>query len=109
MKQIRYILNAYVEKQEEDFQKADVMAYIQGRYMVDALLCTVGNMLGGKNAKFDYPEQAYSVGNKERELTEEEIQSQREQFVATLKTMETNFMLNKGRIEQQKVKGSESD
>lgn len=109
MKQINYILNAYAGKQEEDFQRADIMAYIQGRYMVDALLCTVGNMLGGKNAKFEYPERAYSMANKEQELTEEEIQSQREQFIATLKTMETNFKLNKGRIEQQKVKGSERD
>ena len=97
MKQIRYISKAYSEKLEEDFKLADTMAFIQGRYMVDALLCTVGNMLGGKNAKFTYPEQAYTMAQQERQLTEDEIQAQREQFIAMLKTMETNFNLNKER------------
>ena len=97
MKQIRYISKAYSEKMEEDFRLSDTMAFIQGRYMVDALLCTVGNMLGGKKADFKYPEQAYTLANKERQLTEDEIQAQREQFIAMLKTMETNFNLNKNR------------
>ena len=95
MKQIHYIANAYFEKQKADFEKADVLAYVQGRYMVDALLCTVGNTLGGKKADFQYPEQAYSQKNKEQELTEDEIQRQREQFMATLQTMGRNFELNK--------------
>lgn len=99
MKQIRYILNAYTEKQKEDFKLSDIHAFIQGRYMVDALLCTVGNMLGGKHSNFSYPEQAYSLANDERELTEDEIQRQREEFIAVLQTMERNFNLNKENVE----------
>ena len=107
MRQIRYIANAFAEKQKEDFKLADVMAFIQGRYMVDALLCTVGNMLGGKNAKFTYPEQAYSMINQEEELTEDEIQRQREQFIAMLQTMETNFNLNKEKEKEKEQNGNE--
>ena len=95
MKEIHYIAKAYAEKREEDFKVADTIAFIQGRYMIDALLCTVGNMFGGKNAKFSYPEKAYSLAAHEEELTEEEIEQQRQQFIATLQTMERNFNLTK--------------
>ena len=95
MKQIRIIANAYSEKVKDDFRLADTIAFIQGRYMVEALLCTVGNMLGGKNTKFAYPEEPYSASVNQVELTEDEIEMQRQQFIAALKTMETNFNLNK--------------
>ena len=91
MKQIQIIAKAYSDKVEDDFRMADVIAFVQGRYMVEALLCTVGNMLGGKNAKFTYPEKAYTMAKDEQNLTEEEIQKQREQFIAMLQVMEKNF------------------
>ena len=94
MKKIRIISKAYSEKVEDDFRVSDVIAFIQGRYMVEALLCTVGNMLGSK-AKFKYPEQAYSMQGKEEELSEDEIQRQREQFIAMMQVMEKNFKLEK--------------
>ena len=94
MKQINYIAKAYAEKQEEDFKTADVMAFIQGRYMVEALLATVGNMLGGKKADFHYPEKAYSLMREENKLSDDEIERQREQFIASLKIMEHNFNLS---------------
>ena len=91
MKRMQIIANAYTEKVNDEFRMSDVVAFIQGRYMVEALLCTVGNMLGGKNAKFKYPEKAYTMMNEEENLTEDEIQRQREQFIAMMKVMETNF------------------
>jgi len=94
MKKIRIIANAYSEKIRDDFMLADTVAFVQGRYIVEALLCTVGNMFG-KNAKFEYPEQPYSMNKVDRALTADEIEEQRQQFIATLKTMETNFNLNK--------------
>ena len=93
MRKIKVIANAYSEKLKEEFKTADTIAFIQGRYMVEALLCTVGNMFS-KNANFKYPEQAYSMGMA-TELTEEEIENQREQFIAMLKVMEKNFNLSK--------------
>ena len=95
MHQIRHISNAYSEKIQEDFKMSDTIAFIHGRYMVEALLCTVGNMLGGKNNKFEYPEKPYTMNGVQEELTEEEVELQRQQFIAALRTMETNFNLNK--------------
>lgn len=94
MKKIRAIANAYSEKIRDDFNMADTIAFVQGRYMVEALLCTVGNMFE-KNANFKYPEQPYSTNNNERQLTENEIEEQRQQFIAALQTMQANFDLNK--------------
>lgn len=95
MKDIKIISNAYAEKLQADFKIADALAFVQGRYMVDALLCTVGNMLGGKKAKFTFPEQPYTTAKQESELTEDEIELQRQQFIAALQTMQHNFEINK--------------
>lgn len=94
MKQIHYIAKAYAEKREEEFKQADLMAYIQGVYMIDALRCTVINFFG-KDANFTYPERAYSLKGEEENLSEEEIERQRQRFIASLQTMEHNFNLNK--------------
>ena len=102
MKQIRYISKAYAEKQEEEFKTADIKAYIQGLYVRDALLCTVGNMLGGKKADFHYPEKAYSLAREEEKLSEDEIQRQRDAFVASLQTMAHNFNRRKEKEKRQK-------
>ena len=102
MKQIHYIANAYAEKQEADFKKADTIAYIQGIYVMSALKATVINYLGGKNARYEYPEQAYSLNDANRKLTEDEIEQQRLQFIAALQVMERNFKLKK-----EQEKGSE--
>ena len=104
MTKMRVILNAYSEKLREDFKMSDLVAFVQGRYMVEALLCTVGNMLG-KNSNFKYPEQAYSMVQEEPELTEEEIEQQRQQFIATLQTMQHNFEINK---EKEKIEDLEN-
>ena len=95
MSRMKILAKAYSEKLREDFKMSDLVAFVQGRYMVEALLCTVGNMLGGKNVSFKYPEQAYSLNDTETELTEEEIELQRQQFIAALQTMQHNFNINK--------------
>ena len=101
MKKIRAIANAYSEKLKDDFKIADSRAFVQGLYMVDALLCTVGNMFGGNGPKFSYPEQPYSTNHNEEQLTEDEIENQRQQFITALMTMQTNFNLNKEKEKQQ--------
>lgn len=93
LKEMQIIAKAYSEKVQADFELRDTMAYVQGRYVVEALLCTVGNMFS-KGKPMKYPDKPYSQ-NKEVPLTEEEIQRQRELFVANLKAMETNFNLEK--------------
>lgn len=102
MNEMRYIANAYAEKQETDYKNADIKAYIQGIYMMCALKATVINFFGGKKANYEYPEQAFSLTKDEPELTEEEKDAQVELFFASLKTMERNFNLEKEKEKTEK-------
>ena len=79
---------------------SDLVAFVQGQYFIHALLCTVGNMMPTKNGtKFEYPEQAFSLNSQEEELTEDQIEAQRQQFIAALQTMQHNFEINKQKQE----------
>lgn len=63
-------------------------------YFAEALRATVGNMFKKKSAKpYDYPKKPYEF-NENVELTEDELQRQRELFVARLEVMKTNFELS---------------
>lgn len=92
-------IGIYVEasnlKIKRDFEFANTVAHIQGMYFVEALISTVGNMFAGKNSKpHEYPDKPYDLGNT-GELSEEEIQVQRDLIVARFMAMQTNFELNK--------------
>ena len=51
-------------------------------------------MFSGKTAKkYKYPDKPYEL-NGDKELTEEELQKQRELFVAKLMVMKSNFEIN---------------
>ena len=71
------------------------MAHLQGIYVRDALLSTVGNMFSSKTSeKIKYPEKPYDLnldGNKE----EREKESQLELFTASLDMAMKNFNLSK--------------
>lgn len=96
-------------KQKEIQQKLDydnTIAFVQGQYFMDALLATVGNMLSGKKKEpFKYPEHPYKLGDSTKNatadnpegLSEEEINRQRENFVARFMAMKANFELNHGK------------
>ena len=82
-----YIKAYRIRKREEN-----MMSYVQGRYFVDALLSTVGNMFKGKHAKaFEYPKEPYPLFEEKVELTEEEIKRQRNNLILSLKIMQSNF------------------
>lgn len=89
-------LENYIEKQERELQKQNSLFHLQGMYMADAIMCTVGNALSGKSGKkYKYPDKPYPLNTKQKEqMNEEEMQKQRELFVAKLMAMQTNFELN---------------
>lgn len=95
-----FILECYVkgyeQARERKLEESNSLAHLQGQYIVEALLSTVGNMFSGKSAKkFKYPDKPYELNTqRNKELTEEELQRQRELFVARLEAMKTNFELN---------------
>lgn len=89
--EILLVLEGFKEKQKREMEIQNTMMYIQGRYFVDALLCTVGNMFSKKGAKsIEYPKEPYQLGEP-RELTEAEKQAQVDQLFANLEMMKSNF------------------
>lgn len=88
-------LKAYEEKAKEDFERQNIMMYIQGVYFKDALSCVIGNMFKGKNEKpIEYPSEPYRLfKNKEenRELTEEEKIEQTNQLFTRLSLLKANY------------------
>ena len=93
---IKLIVKGEKEKQRKSIEIQNAICHLQGQYFAEALLATVGNMFSGKSAKkHEYPKNPYGL-NEDKEFTEEELQKQRELFVAKLQTMKTNFELEKG-------------
>lgn len=83
----------FVRAYEMILEQQDAMLHRQGRYVCDALLCTVGNMFSGRNAKkHEYPKKPYGINNK---LSKKEIEKQRRLVMATLQAMKTNHDLQK--------------
>jgi len=88
------MIEGYGEREKAEIQKQNYLAHLQGQYICEALMATVGNMLSKKGTKkYQYPEKPYEFEN-QKEFTEEELQKQRELFVAKLEAMKTNFELN---------------
>ena len=67
-----------------------------GNYGISALIVAIDRCFGGKKSKAEYiKEPILSKTFENDRLTEEEVQKQRELFVAKLQVMQTNFELSK--------------
>lgn len=91
---VKLLIKGHKEKVQEELEIANSIAFYQGQYNTHALLCTVGNMLSGKTSKkYEYPSEPFEIFKKEakEEFTEEELQQQREAFVARLMALKYNF------------------
>lgn len=85
------ILEGYQAKRKLDTEYQNTMMYIQGRYFVDALLCTVGNMFTKKGSKqMEYPKEPYNL-EPNRELTQEEKDAKADEIIKNLMRMQENF------------------
>lgn len=92
-RRIKLHVDAYTEKNKRELEISNIVAHIQGMYFLEAINSTIGNMFAKKGQSIKYPEKPYELGNSSHELTEEEIQSQRDLFVARYYAMQTNFQL----------------
>lgn len=98
---INILIKGHAEKTKEEIEKANVIAHLQGQYIAEALLCTVGNMFSGKSSKkHKYPNKPYELNKSKKEMTEEELQRQRELFVAKLQVMKANFEIDHKKKEE---------
>ena len=92
---LQLIADGYNIAYKRQIEANNAIAYLQGQYFVEALLCTVGNMFSDKrNNKHKYPEKPYDLnldGNKEERNKEDQIKL----FASNLDMMMTNFNLSK--------------
>lgn len=90
-KVVLQILEGFNRAEKRKFEYDNLIAFIQGRYFVDALLCTVGNMFSKKGAKqLEYPKEPYNLES-EKELTQEEKDAKANAIIGNLMRMKENF------------------
>ena len=90
-------LEPFDKAHKKKIEEQDVLQHLWwGNYGISALMFAIDHCLHGKKANTEYLKDAIlSQTFKNDGLTEEEIQKQRELFVAKLQVMQTNFELNK--------------
>ena len=90
-KAVLLILDGYNQEFQRKLEYDNLIAYLQGRYMVDAIACTVGNMFSKKGAKpLEYPKEPYNLEG-EKELTQEEKDAKAKAVIDNLMRMKESF------------------
>ena len=91
-KKLDAFYEAYRIKKDADDEKM----WLMGLYIQSAVGTAVEHCLAGRKAKSKYVDKPLlkDIAEKNRVLSEEELQLQRELFVAKLEVMKTNFELN---------------
>lgn len=85
---IKAISNGYNEK----LKRQDYMLWLNNQYTLSAVYTALDHLLNGKKAKSEYFKKPIMEEVCEREqLNENDLQKQRELFVAKLETMKANF------------------
>lgn len=92
-------MSVYSKAYNLEMKEKDAMMHTWiGTYGISALLFAIEHCLNGKKAKTKYIDAPLmqKVENQNKPLSEEDLQKQRELFVAKLEVMKSNFELNKG-------------
>lgn len=89
-------MEPYIRAHKEEMKEQDYLAWMQGQYILSAVSVAVEHCLAGRKAKSKYLKKPLmqEIEEKNKPMTEKEIQRQRELFVAKLQAMKTNFELN---------------
>ena len=96
------ILEAYNKAYTMRLKDVDRLAWaFCGNYVLSAVAVAVEACLAGKKAKGKYMETPIFERKTANELSEEDIQMQRNLFVAQLEAMKTNFELSQKLHKQQ--------
>ena len=88
------MLDGYRKRIRIEMDQQNILAHIQGAYFTDAIMATIGNAFE-KGKKHKYPDKPYEFADKNKAISEDEIQSQRDLFVAKLQMMKLNYEMNK--------------
>lgn len=90
-------LEPYDIAYKKRLREQDYLQYLWwGKYGVSAVYVAVEHCLAGKKAKSKYVDKPVlkEMEEQNKPMSEEELQKQRELFVAKLEVMKTNFELN---------------
>ena len=88
-------LKPFVEAERLKVLRYDEDMWVMGMYVQSAVAVAIEHCLAGKKAKSKYLEMPLREKvEEENNVSEEKLQKQREQFVAHLMIMKTNFELN---------------
>lgn len=89
-------MEPYLKAHKEELKEKDYLAWLSNQYTLSAVLVAVEHCLVGRKAKSKYIKKPLlkELEEQNEPMTEEEIQRQRELFVAKLQAMKTNFELN---------------
>lgn len=93
-------LKPFVEAERLRVLRCDEDMWVMGMYVQNAVSVAVEHCLAGRKAKSQYlkaPLREQFEEQNEDNISEEKLQRMREQFVAKLITMKTNFELEHGK------------
>lgn len=90
------IVRQHLEAHQKHMDEVNMMMYVQGLYVRDAIASSVCNSLKPKNTKpFEYPSQPYELH--EKVLTEEEKKDQIKEFFAGMMARKERFDAKKNK------------
>lgn len=93
-------IDAFKAQEKRRINENNFIAHLQGAYMVEALIATVGNMFS-KHGNYKYPEKPYSLESSSTDgMSEEEKKNKTQVLFAQLEIMAQNYNLkHKGQAE----------
>lgn len=94
------ILYAIAEGYNQRVRNEDYMNWINGQYMLSAVIVGVERNLAGRKSKSEYPKNPFfeEIEKQNKPLSDDELQKQRELFVERLKIMQSNFEISRGKV-----------
>ena len=95
------IADGYNIAYKRQIERDNAIAHLQGAYIAEALMATVGNMLSGKSSKkHEYPDKPYEL-NLDQDKNEKEKERQLELFKAQLSLSMNNFNIAHQKVKEQ--------
>lgn len=92
-----HIINLLIKGHQEKIEEQDCLAWMFNQYTLSAVMVAVEHNLAGRKARSKYIEKPLlqEIEKKNVPMTEDEIQKQRDLFIARMQAMQANFELNR--------------
>lgn len=92
-------MKPYLKAHKEELKEKDYLAWISNQYTLSAVMVAVEHNLAGRKAKSKYIKEPIisSAEKRSGQMSENEIQKQRELFMARLQAMKANWDIEQGK------------